>query len=163
MVPSTYYCTLHFPHVTLQPSVFILWPLGPFDPFFTCNNFTVWFFKATGRIRLYWRNLVNTDSISRLVSYRDISRHCLWKTLFFFFLLDIEQLSKSIIFTRILLCFFLLLLSFLVIYSAGQIGSTNVQEGKTWYVKKFPTRKIFFLVISLCLYLLNTASFFSPP
>lgn len=68
----------------LQTIGFILWPLGPFDLFSTCNNFTVRFFKATGHIRLYWRNLVNTDSIFRLVSCRDISPHCLWKRTFFF-------------------------------------------------------------------------------
>lgn len=149
MVPSANYCSVHFPHVTLQPIGFILWPLGPFVPLFTCNNFIVWFFEATGHIRLYWRNLVNTDSIFGLLSYRDTSWHRLWKA-FFFFLLDIEQLSKSIIllsYKYSCVSFYFFVLVFFVIYSAGQIRIHKCSGGKQLHVKKFPSRKNFFLVM----------------
>lgn len=160
MVPSTYYCTVHFPHVTLQPIGFILWPLGPFDPFFTCNNFTVWFFKATGHIRLYWRNLVNTDSISRLVSYRDNSRHCLWKSLFLFpfrywTALKIDYLRTN---TVVFLVFFCCIFCNLFCWSDRVDKCSGGKHGMS---KNFLPGKNSSLW-SLCLYLLNIPAIIYP-
>lgn len=147
--------------VMLLTSGFILWPLGPFDLFSTCNKFTVRFFKATGHIRLYWRNLVNTDLIFRLVSCRDISSHCLWKLVWggYFPFRSWTTLKIDYLCTKTVMIFFFLF--FFFTFSAGQIGVKNVQEENGGMSKIFLQEII--LPCDLSVFICLTLHLFFPP